>query len=71
MKELLLPLSLLLATAACAFIAHRVYRSPNNWHIDGETKELRFHNWPSVGIFVCIGVMCAMTGYLLMLGILN
>lgn len=69
MTELLLPLALILATAACA--AYRIRRSPDNWHIDDETKDLRFHNWPSIGIFVCIGVMCALTGYLLLLGRLN
>ncbi len=65
MKELILPAAMLIATAACAFIAHRIYRSPDNWQIDGETKELRFHNRPRIGIFACIGVICAMTGYLL------
>ena len=58
---------MLLATAACAFTAYRTYRSPDNWYIDGETKELRFHNWPSVGICVCFGLMCAITGYLTIL----
>ncbi|WP_298302859.1 hypothetical protein [uncultured Erythrobacter sp.] len=67
MSELLLPLAMLIATAGCAFIAYRIYRSPQNWHIDGEAKELRFHNWPSIGIFVCIGIMCTMTGYLVLL----
>ncbi|MEO0907974.1 MAG: hypothetical protein AAFY07_10655 [Pseudomonadota bacterium] len=67
MKELILPAAMLIATAVCAFIAHRIYRSHDNWHIDGETKEARFYNWPRIGIFVCIGVFCAMTGYLLLI----
>ena len=44
--------------------AHRVYRNPDNWHIDGATKELRFHNWPNLGLCACFGIMSAITGYL-------
>ncbi|MEP0390871.1 MAG: hypothetical protein ABJ205_06475 [Erythrobacter sp.] len=67
MPELSLPIATFLATSACAIIAYRIRRSPDNWHIDEETKELRFHNWPSIAIFACIGIMCALTGYLLIL----
>lgn len=67
MTELLLPLALFLATLLCAFIAYRIRRNPNNWHIDEDTKDLRFHNWPSIAIFACIGVMCALTAYLILL----
>jgi len=67
MTELLLPLALILATAACAYTAYRIRRSPDNWHIAEDTKDLRFHNWPSVAIFACIAVMCALTAYLILL----
>jgi len=67
MTEHLLPFTMLVATAACAMIAYRTYRSPDNWHIDGETKQLRFHNWPSIGIFAYLGTISAMTAYLLLI----
>ena len=34
-----------------AFLGWRIWRSPNSWHIDGETKEVRFHGWLEVSIF--------------------
>lgn len=61
------PLAMLLATAVCAIIAYRIRKNPNNWHIDEDTKELRFHNWPSIAIFACIGTMYALTGYLILI----
>ena len=47
---------LALALLACTFLAWRVWRSPHSWHIDGDTKELRFHAWPELlmaGAGVC------------------
>ena len=32
----------------CAILAFRIWRSPQSWHIDGETKDLRFHAWPEI-----------------------
>lgn len=67
MTELLLPLALFLATAACIYASYRIRRSPDNWHIDEDTKDLRFHNWLSIAIFACIGVIFALTAYLILI----
>ena len=40
----------------CSIAIWRVWRSPHSWHIDGDTKELRFHAWPELlmaGAGVC------------------
>lgn len=36
---------LAIAATVSAVVSWRLWRSPNSWHIDGETKKLRFHAW--------------------------
>ncbi len=36
------------ATLLCLLAIWRVWRSPGSWHVDGDTKGLRFHGWPSL-----------------------
>ena len=40
----------------CAIAVWQVWRSPHSWHIDADTKKLRFHAWPELlmaGAGVC------------------
>jgi len=58
----LFTLAMLLMTLYCAFMVVSEWRNPNNWHLDGETKEVLFHAWPDIGIFSAIGAVCLLIG---------
>lgn len=62
MVATLFSLGLLIVTAACGLFVYFAWRSPDNWHIDGETKELEFHRWLDVGIYAAVGLLCLMFG---------
>ena len=32
----------------CLFVCWKTWRSANSWHVDGDTKRLRFHGWPAL-----------------------
>lgn len=46
------------------FVAFRVWRSPNSWHIDDETKRLSFHAWPQLAMTAVFGVAFAVLTFL-------
>ncbi|WP_337661411.1 hypothetical protein [Erythrobacter sp. Alg231-14] len=56
--------AMLLMTLYCAFMVVGAWRNPENWHIDGETKEVVFHSWLDIGIFCTIGAVCALVALL-------
>ena len=51
----------------CAILAFRVWRSPQSWHIDEDTKGIVFHGWLDIAIFACIGLACAIAAVLMLL----
>ncbi len=61
-------LAMFLVTLYCAFMALSTWRNPENWHIDGDTKDVEFHAWLDIGIFSAVGavsLLVAMIGLLL------
>jgi hypothetical protein len=54
----LFALAMLLMTLYCAFMAMSAWRNPENWHLDGDTKQVLFHAWLDIGIFAAMGAVC-------------
>ena len=50
---------LAIAAAVSAFVAFKIWRSPQSWHIDDETKDLRFHGWPQLAMAAAFALALA------------
>ena len=56
--------ALLCVTLLCGLAVARLWRNPDNWHLDGESGQIEFHSWADLGIYAVIGALCLIFGLL-------
>ncbi|GAA0280500.1 hypothetical protein GCM10009127_22090 [Alteraurantiacibacter aestuarii] len=62
------PAIALLAAIYAAWLARKSWRNPDNWHLDPQSAQMTFHNWPEFGLSSLVSAICggvAVAGFLI------